>query len=49
MVSRWGREYKDGKFGNVDVERQQFNQLEKPVIRTDNGPQFISQTWIIVM
>lgn len=26
-------------------KRQQFDKLEKPVIRTDNGPQFISHTF----
>lgn len=27
------------------LKRQQFNGMEKPVIRTDNGPQFISHTF----
>lgn len=27
------------------LKRQQFDILEKPVIRTDNGPQFISHTF----
>lgn len=27
------------------LKRQQFDRLEKPVIRTDNGPQFISHTF----
>lgn len=27
------------------LKRQQYTQLEKPVIRTDNGPQFISHTF----
>jgi putative transposase len=26
-------------------KRQQFDKMEKPVIRTDNGPQFISHTF----
>src|SRR5690606_32804830 len=27
------------------LKRQQFDKLEKPVIRTDNGPQFISHAF----